>query len=85
MSDQLAGRRWLTEVLEPRMRSVSRPGPRPGDAPALEALARRSAPAESAATLVLADTQTEALPVLNPQPMEALDQTFGGGSAAAGT
>ncbi len=57
-----------------------------GDAPALEALAHRAAPAESAATLVLADTPTEALPVLSPQLMEGLDQSFGGGSVTdAGT
>jgi tRNA A-37 threonylcarbamoyl transferase component Bud32 len=101
-SDQVAARRWLAEVLEPRMQRAhdalgglgdqiqaycdllevrwllsEQAGSDVGDEPALEALARRAAPAESAATLVLADTPTEALSVLSPQLLQELDRTLG--------
>lgn len=102
VSESMAARRWLSEVLEPRMQSAhdslggvgdpiqaycdllevrwllsEQAGSDVGDAPALDALARRSAPPESAATLVLADTPTEALPVLSPQLLQELDETPG--------
>lgn len=97
-----AARRWLVDVMEPRMQQAhaalggvgdpiqaycdllevrwllsEQAGSDVGDGPALEALDRRTAPAESAATLVLADTPTESLPVLSPQLLEELDTAIG--------
>lgn len=109
--DRVAGRRWLAEILEPRMAAAhaalgevgdpiqaycdllevrwllsEQAGHDVGDAPALDALARRSAPADSAATLVLADTPTDLLPVLSPQLLHDIDESPGGPAAAdAGT
>jgi hypothetical protein len=89
VSDDEAGRSWLTDVFSPGMERAHRAvggtgdpvqaycdllevrwllseqaGADVGDGPALDALARRAAPSESAATLGIVDVTTRELPAI---------------------
>ncbi len=59
------------DLLEVRWLLSERAGRDVGDGPALEALARRTVPAESAAELAVADADTAQLPVISAETLDA--------------
>jgi hypothetical protein len=60
------------DLLEVRWLLSEQTGRDVGDAAALEALARRAVPPESAATMAIAEAPTSQLAVLNPQLLDTL-------------
>jgi hypothetical protein len=100
VTDALAARRWMVEVLEPGMQQAhhalgetsdpvqaycdllevrwllsERAGRDVGDEAALEALANRSAPPDSAATMVIAEAPTGQFPALTQALLDELDRS----------
>jgi hypothetical protein len=61
------------DLLEVRWLLSEQAGRDVGERPALEALARRSGPAESAAEMAIADVTTRELPILAPDRLAGLD------------